>query len=172
MVRTERRTKDDVRTFPWARRSNELLLSFIGNPRYENEDGESHFRKGPPPKNTLMDFMTSLNLSNVNEDDKVKERTEKRRYNNDVHATNNSNYPTHHAVNNNNNYPHDQITFHHDGVDETEELEDDPAHANHRERRNPLPPRYVTSTDSGHDRKRVRMTGPPETSRAVESITP
>jgi hypothetical protein len=141
MARTVPRTKDDVRTFPWVCRSSEVALSFLGNPRYENEDGETNFRKGPPPKTTLMDFMTSLKLSNANDNDTVKERNEKRRYNNDVNATNNSKYPTHSAMNN--NYPTDQITFQQEGVDEGEDLEDDSTHANHRERRNPLPPRYV-----------------------------
>jgi hypothetical protein len=83
-----------------------------------------------------MDFMTSLKLSNVNENEKPKERNDKRRYNNDTNTTNNFDYHS----SNNNNY-NDQIIFQQDGIDEQLDAEDDPSHANYRERRNPLPPR-------------------------------
>jgi hypothetical protein len=85
-----------------------------------------------------MDFMTSLKLSNVNENEKPKERNDKRRYNNDTNTTNNFDYHS----SNNNNY-NDQIIFQQDGIDEQLDAEDDPSHANYRERRNPLPPRLV-----------------------------
>ena len=93
-----------------------------------------------------MDFMTSLKISNVSENEKPKERDDKRRYNNEQYndppnTTNNSNYQVHHSLNNN-NY-HDQIIFQQDGIDEQLDSEDDPSHANYRERRNPLPPRLV-----------------------------
>jgi hypothetical protein len=44
---------------------------------------------------------------------------------------------------NNNNYT-DQIPFQQDGINEQLEGEDDPSHSNYRERRNPLPPRFVS----------------------------
>ncbi|CAF3725532.1 unnamed protein product [Adineta steineri] len=111
------------------------------NNRYDNEDGDNNFLKRPPPKNTLMDFMTTLKISNVTENEKPKERNDKRRYNNDTNSTNNTNYQSHHTLNNNNNNYNGQIIFHQDGIDEQLDPEDDPSHANYRERRNPLPPR-------------------------------
>jgi hypothetical protein len=96
-----------------------------------------------------MDFMTSLKLSddNDNKKDKLKERNEnnKRRYNN-----NEQYYPpikannSHYSLNNNSsNVYNDQIVFQQDGINEQLDPEDDPSQANYRERRNPLPPRCV-----------------------------
>jgi hypothetical protein len=70
-----------------------------------------------------MDFMTSLNISNDNEHEKSKERFDN---NNNKRQSNGNN---------------DQILFQQDVIDEPLDSEDDPAHANYRERRNPLPPR-------------------------------
>ncbi|CAF1153962.1 unnamed protein product [Rotaria sordida] len=114
------------------------------NSRYDNDDsGETNFFKRPPPKNTLMDFMTSLKISNENENEKSKERYDnniKRRYNNEQsNGTNKINSQIHYPLNNNNNNYNDIIQQ--DDIDEQLDSEDDPSHANYRERRNPLPPR-------------------------------
>jgi hypothetical protein len=119
------------------------------NSRYDNDDNESNFLKRPPPKNTLMDFMTSLKISNDtkqtidNDNQKLKDRYENKRRNpeqyyktnNGINTTNNSNHYYH-----TNNYT-DQITFQPDGINDQLDPEDDPSHSNFRERRNPLPPR-------------------------------
>jgi hypothetical protein len=68
-----------------------------------------------------MDFMTTLKISNDNENEKPKDRSD-----NHKRPSNGSN---------------DQILFQQDGLDEQLDPEDDPSHANYRERRNPLPPR-------------------------------
>ncbi|CAF0984640.1 unnamed protein product [Rotaria sp. Silwood1] len=113
------------------------------NNRYDNDEGETNFFKRPPPKNTLMDFMTSLKLSNDNENEKSKERYDnnKRRYNNEqyngTNTTNKTNSQIHYSLNNNN---YNDIVQQ-DDIDEQLDPEDDPSHANYRERRNPLPPR-------------------------------
>ncbi len=96
---------------------NFSLFFRIGNSRYDNDGGENNFSKRPPPKNTLMDFMTTLNIANDNENDKPKENKRQSNGNND------------------------QIIFQQDSFDEPLDSEDDPTHANYRERRNPLPPR-------------------------------
>ena len=117
---------------------------FLGNNRYDTDDGEAKILKRPPPKNTLMDFMTSLKLSNDTEPEKSKERNDnvKRRYNNEQYDGGiNTNYQSYYSSNNN-NY-NDQIAFQQDGIDEQLDPEDDPSHINYRERRNPLPPRCV-----------------------------
>jgi hypothetical protein len=75
-----------------------------------------------------MDFMTSLKISNDNENEKGKERYD-----------NNNNKRQY----NGNSLNNDQIIYQQDGIDEQLNPEDDPSHANYRERRNPLPPRYV-----------------------------
>lgn len=127
------------------------------NNRYDNDDGETNFGKRPPPKTTLMDFMTSLKLSDDHEKGKERPVTTKRRSNNDqnyqttktstsITHTNSSNHQSNYSFNNNhNNYAPgaygDQITFEQEGVADLPDGEDDPSHANHRERRNPLPPR-------------------------------
>ncbi|UJR20757.1 hypothetical protein I4U23_023875 [Adineta vaga] len=113
------------------------------NTRYDNDDGDTNFHKRPPPKNTLMDFMSSLKIADVNENEKPKERPDKRRFNNETHTTN---HQPHQTLNNNNNY-NDQIIFQQDGIDEQIDCEDDSTHANHRERRNPLPPRLQRAQD-------------------------
>ena len=82
--------------------------------------------------------MTSLNLSTENENEKAKERADnhqKRQYT--------ENNPTHYASNN------EQVLFQQDDLDEPLDPEDDPTHANYRERRNPLPPRYVLYISHG-----------------------
>jgi len=76
-----------------------------------------------------MDFMTSLKISNDNENEKGKERYDNNNNNNKRQYNGNS-------LNN------DQIIYQQDGIDEQLNPEDDPSHANYRERRNPLPPRY------------------------------
>lgn len=92
-----------------------------------------------------MDFMTSLKLSNDNENEKPKERHDnnKRRNNNEqyngTHSTNKNTTQIHHSLNNN-NY---NETVQQDEIDEQLDPEDDPSQANYRERRNPLPPRLV-----------------------------
>lgn len=118
----------------------------IGNSRYDTDDGEASFFKRPPPKNTLMDFITSLKISDSNEKEKSKERSDnsKRRYNNEQYNGNNSttklnNQPSGSLNNNNNSNDIPQQ----DEIDEQLDPEDDPSHANYRERRNPLPPRFV-----------------------------
>ena len=68
-----------------------------------------------------MDFMTSLKLSNDNETEKPKEHSKRQ---------------SNHSLTN------DQNLIQQDGFDESLDPEDDPAHANNRERRNPLPPRF------------------------------
>jgi len=118
--------------FPESLTCELSLFYLIGNNRYDNNDGgESNFLKRPPPKNTLMDFMTSLKISNDNENEKPKEHNTKRQYN--------GNNQSHYSLNN------DQIIFEQDSIDEQLNPEDDPSHANYRERRNPLPPRYIIS---------------------------
>ena len=136
-------------------------LSLIGgggggnsNTRYDNDDNESNFLKRPPPKNTLMDFMTTLKISNDpkqtvdNDNQKSKERYDNKRRNPDqyyqTNKTNNGINTTNTvAMNNSNPYYTDQITFQQDGINEQLDPEDDPSHSNYRERRNPLPPRFV-----------------------------
>ncbi|CAF0750284.1 unnamed protein product [Adineta steineri] len=131
--------------------------------RHDNDDNESNFLKRPPPKNTLMDFMTSLKISNDtkqindnNDNQKSKERFENKRQNteqyyqtnktnNGINNTTNSLITTNsnhsYQTNNQNNYT-DQITFQQDPINNDQlESEDDPSHSNYRERRNPLPPR-------------------------------
>ncbi|CAF2403546.1 unnamed protein product [Rotaria sp. Silwood2] len=129
-----------------GRGSGSYRSSYEGrrNSRYDNDDNETNFFKRPPPKNTLMDFMTSLKLSNDNENEKFKERYDnnnKRRYNNEqyngTNATNKTNFQTHYSLNNNN---YNDIVQQ-DEIDEQLDSEDDPSQANYRERRNPLPPR-------------------------------
>lgn len=123
-----------------------------GSNRYDKDDNETNFLKRPPPKTTLMDFMTTLKISNDtkpivdNDNQKLKDRYEpKRRNPEQYHKTNNGHNNT---MNNSNhyyqmnNYP-DQIVFQQDGINEQLDSEDDPSHSNYRERRNPLPPRYV-----------------------------
>ncbi|CAF2125629.1 unnamed protein product [Rotaria magnacalcarata] len=127
--------------------------------RHDNDDSGSNFLKGPPPKNTLMDFMTSLKISNDtkqtvdNDNLKVKDRHENKRRNTEHHyqtnkhndsinttnllTMNNSNY---HQQLNDNNYT-DQITFQQEGNHDQLDPDDDSSHSNYRERRNPLPPR-------------------------------
>ncbi len=117
----ERHMKVDVSEYFFF--ENFLFFLRIGNSRYDNDGGENNFLKRPPPKNTLMDFMTSLNISNDNEHEKSKERFDN---NNNKRQSNGNN---------------DQILFQQDVIDEPLDSEDDPAHANYRERRNPLPPR-------------------------------
>lgn len=97
------------------------MFYLIGNSRYDNDDGESNFFKRPPPKNTLMDFMTTLKISNDTENEK----------------------PVKRQSNGNNLFHNDQIVFQQDEIDEQLNPEDDPSHANYRERRNPLPPRFI-----------------------------
>ncbi|CAF4494499.1 unnamed protein product, partial [Rotaria sp. Silwood1] len=123
------------------------------NNRYDNNDNTSNFLKGPPPKNTLMDFMTSVKISNDfkqtidNDNQKLKDRHENKRRNtdqyyktiNNINTTNNSNQ--HYQSNNNNYYYTDQIIFQQEGIHDQLDTEDDSSHANYRERRNPLPPR-------------------------------
>ncbi len=92
-----------------------LLFYLLGNNRYDNNDGENNFFKRPPPKNTLMDFMTSLKISN----------NTKRQYNENLSLNN------------------DENIIQQDEIDEQLNPEDDPTHVNYRERRNPLPPRYI-----------------------------
>ena len=134
-------------------------LSLLGgggnsNSRYDNDDNESNFSKRPP-KTTLMDFITSLKISDDskptidNENPKLKDRSEtKRRNPEQYYSTTKSNNSLNHATNNfnpyypSNHYP-DQITFQQDGINEQLDSEDDPSHSNYRERRNPLPPRFV-----------------------------
>jgi len=139
-----------------------LLLIGGGNSntRYDNDDNDSNFLKRPPPKNTLMDFMTSLTISNDtkqptdNDNHKLKDRYENKRRNTEqyyqtnktnpgMNSTNSSTITNTYQSNNNNNYT-DQIPFQQDGINEQLEGEDDPSHSNYRERRNPLPPRFVS----------------------------
>lgn len=110
--------------YPSFSLSNEYLSS-IDNSQYDNE---TNFFKRPPPKSTLMDFITTLKISNDNESDKNKERIDvssKQRPSNG----------------------HNQVQVQEqdqDGFDEQiDESEDDPTQANQRERRNPLPPRWI-----------------------------
>lgn len=66
-----------------------------------------------------MDFMTTLKISNDNNEN---EKPVKRQSNGNT----------------------DQIVLQQEEIDEKLNPEDDPTHANYRERRNPLPPRYFT----------------------------
>ncbi|CAF1526720.1 unnamed protein product [Adineta ricciae] len=134
------------------------------NPRHANEDNESNFVKRPPPKTTLMDFMPSWKNSNEtkatndNENQKVKERSENKRRNppeqhhkanNGIHAANSNYYFQ------NNNHA-EQITFQQDGLYGPVDPEDDPSHANYRERRNPLPPRLQRAQEERTRRNTIR----------------
>ena len=62
---------------------------------YDNDDNESNFLKRPPPKTTLMDFMTSLKISNDskqstdNENQKLKDRYEKKTRNTEQNSQTN-----------------------------------------------------------------------------------
>lgn len=134
------------------------ILVRIGNNRYENEDGETSFFKRPPPKTTLMDFMTSLKISDDSESDKGKERNgnTKRRANQDFHpsqptksnTSSHTAYQTHYPLNNNHyaaGVYNDQIVFEQEDFEEPLDGEDEAGHSIYRERRNPLPPRFVFS---------------------------
>jgi len=140
------------------------------NSRYNNDDKESNFLKRPPPKTTLMDFMTSLKISNDskqtidNENQKLKDRYETKRRNPEqyyqTNKTNNGiNNTTNSLTTNNSNHYYqsnnstDQITFQQDGVNDQLESEDDPSHSNYRERRNPLPPRFVPMKKNAEEKK-------------------
>lgn len=110
--------------------------------RYNSQyDNETNFFKRPPPKSTLMDFITTLKISNDNESDKNKERIDvssKQRPSNG----------------------HNQVQVQEqdqDGFDEQiDESEDDPTQANQRERRNPLPPRLQRAQEERTRRNPVR----------------
>lgn len=53
----------------------------------------------------------------------------------DMKRQSNGNNSSSHSVEN------EMIVYEQDGFDEPSDYEDDPTHGNHRERRNPLPPR-------------------------------
>lgn len=53
----------------------------------------------------------------------------------DLKRQSNGNNSSSHSVEN------EMIVYEQDGFDEPSDYEDDPTHGNHRERRNPLPPR-------------------------------
>ncbi|CAF0792830.1 unnamed protein product [Adineta ricciae] len=127
------------------------------NSRYDNDDGDTNFHKRPPPKNTLMDFMSTLKIADSNnENEKSKERFDKRRYNNEPNTTNHSNYQPHYPINNTHS-SNDQVSFQQDGIDEQGDFDDDPTHANHRERRNPLPPRLQRAQEERSRRGTNRL---------------
>ena len=106
-----------------------------------------------------MDFMTSLKLSDDHDKGKERPVTTKRRYNQEqnyqtakpstsITPANNSNHQSNYSFNNNHNHNNyapgaygDQIIFEQEGAADLLDAEDDPSHSNHRERRNPLPPR-------------------------------
>ena len=131
-----------------------------GNTRYDNElsgGGESSFLKRPPPKSTLMDYMTSLKISHEikpvsnDENEKSKDRPEsKRRTDDSFHPPNKNHqeastmnsFTTNHA----NPDGSDHIVFQQTGISDSFDSEDDPSQSGYRERRNPLPPRLVFAT--------------------------
>ena len=123
--------------------------------RYDNDDGESNFFKRPPPKNTLMDFMTSFKIADGTkaaiDDENTKFREnhdQKRRYHETHHSISkpsNGTYASNpnHSAATNKSASTDPSVFQQDAVPEQADSEEDPSHANLRERRNPLPPRCV-----------------------------
>lgn len=133
------------------------------NNRYDNDDSPSNFLKRPLPKTTLMDFMTSLKITNdikqISDDENqiLKDRHETKRRNTDHHyqtfkqnpnvdttntlINNNSN---HYSISNNNHNHKEQTVYQQDGNHDQLDPEDDISHPNYRERRNPLPPRLVS----------------------------
>lgn len=122
------------------------------NSRYDNDDNGSNFLKRPPPK-TLMDFMTlkisdDSKASMDNENPKLKDRSDNKRrnpehyhssnkMNNGLHNTTNHYYPSNNST--------DQLASQQDVTNEYLDPEDDSSQSNYRERRNPLPPRFVFS---------------------------
>ena len=123
-----------------------------GNSRYDNElssGGEPSFFKRAPPKSTLMDYMTSLKLSHEtkpgsnDENEKSKDRSEtKRRTEEPFHSTHKNDQDAT-AIHSNPNTS-DQTVFQQTGIYESLDSEDDPSQSGYRERRNPLPPRFVS----------------------------
>ena len=123
--------------------------------RYDNDDGESNFFKRPPPKNTLMDFMTSFKIADGtkeaidDEQSKFRENhDQKRRYHEQPHSISkpsNGTYATNpsHSDTTSKSASIDPTIFQQNAVSEQADSEEDPSHANLRERRNPLPPRFV-----------------------------
>ena len=122
-----------------------------------------------------MDFMTSLKIADEPESDKAKERNgnTKRRSNPDSYppqavksnTSSHTAYPSHYPMNNNHystGVYNDQIVFEPEDPEEPVDGDEDPAHSIYRERRNPLPPRFVIEniprsvSSSGASRARQR----------------
>lgn len=122
------------------------------NTRYDNDDNGSNFLKRPPPK-TLMDFMTlkisdDSKPSTDNENQKLKDRSDinKRRNPEQNYPSNKLNNGLHNTTTNHyhlSNHTNEQMTSQPDGMNEYFDPEDDLSQSNYRERRNPLPPRFV-----------------------------
>jgi hypothetical protein len=125
--------------------------------RHGNDGDEENFFKRPPAKSTLMDFMTSVKITNdtkpmANGDNQnfrnVSETKRRQNERNDSTAqvdlsstTMNSLAKT--STNNCPSDPLDTNTCTQTGSNEQVDPDDDPSHTTCRERRNPLPPRSV-----------------------------
>ena len=108
-----------------------------------------------------MDFMT-LKISDDskasidNENQKIKDRFEMNKRRNPE-----QNYPSnkpnngHHTSTTNHYHSNDQLTSQPDGMNEYFDPEDDASQSNYRERRNPLPPRFVVFRYIGRRRKSI-----------------
>ena len=96
------------------------------------------FMKPPKPSDDAKPSADSDNQKlNDRYENKRRSTDQYPRANNGFNATNSNQYYQSHQ-----NYP-EQVAFQPDGLSEPLESEDDPSHANYRERRNPLPPRFV-----------------------------
>jgi len=125
--------------------STYILLGANGNStnRYDNSTGETNFLKGPPPKTTLMDFMTKLKLTDdvkttPDNHESSTTKDQRRRTHENSTTIDESNATSQTTTDSN-----EQIAFQQDEINDQVDSEDDPTHSNYRERRNPLPPRFV-----------------------------
>lgn len=97
-----------------------------------------------------MDFMTlkisdDSKASMDNENVKLKDRSDTRRRNPEQYSSNKTNNGLHNTTNHYHpsNHSMDQLASQQDLTNEYGDPDDDPSQSNYRERRNPLPPRFV-----------------------------
>jgi len=131
----------------YRNRANGSARTSTEGRRNSQYDNETNFFKRPPPKSTLMDFITTLKISNDNESDKSKERVD--------NTSSKQQQQQQQRPSNGHNQVHAQDQ---DGLDEQlDEVEDDPTQANQRERRNPLPPRLQRAQEERIRRNPIRQ---------------
>lgn len=117
-----------------------------GYHRHDPHASETNFFKRPPAKNTLMDFMTTLNISR---DSKTPNEEEKRR---------NLSGPTDRPAEVTSTGDSNEAVIS-DSTDFSEQFDpdDDPTQSIYRERRNPLPPRLQRAQEERSRRNTIRQ---------------